>query len=92
MNKTSRCVNHVCTLPPKLLSDIKKFEPGSIFCIFTSVESILIGKDDEYEKRIRQFWTLTLLSRKYILNQFNITIQKYLNVCLQLTNQNEVVQ
>ncbi len=28
----------------------KKFGSGSIFCIFASVASILIGKDDEYEK------------------------------------------
>ncbi len=28
----------------------KKFVPGSIFCVFASVASILIGKDDKYEK------------------------------------------
>ncbi len=33
---------------------------GSIFCIFTSVTSIFIGKDDEYDtmkKRIRKYQT-----------------------------------
>ncbi len=42
----------------------KKIGPGSIFCVFASVASILIGKDDEYEppppppkKRIWKFWT-----------------------------------
>ncbi len=29
----------------------KKFGPGSIFCVFASVASILIRKDDEYEKK-----------------------------------------
>ncbi len=43
-------MNHVYTLPPKLSSVIKKIRPGSIFCVFASVASILIGKDDEYEK------------------------------------------
>ncbi len=28
----------------------KKFRPGLIFCVFASVASILIGKDDEYDK------------------------------------------
>ncbi len=51
INTTSRCVNHVYTLPPKLSSIIKKFGPGSIFCVFASVASIFIGKDDEYEKK-----------------------------------------
>ncbi len=58
---TSCCVNHVYTLPLKLSSVIKKFGSGSIFCVFASVTSILIGKDDEYEKktenRIRKFQT-----------------------------------
>ncbi len=51
INTTSCCVNHVYTLPPKLSSVINKFRPGSIFCVFASVASILI----EYwkkEKRI----------------------------------------
>ncbi len=39
-----------CTLPPKLLSAIKQFRSGSIFCVFPSVACILIGKDDEYKK------------------------------------------
>ncbi len=30
----------------------KQIGPGSIFCVFASVARILIGKDDEYEKRI----------------------------------------
>jgi len=53
INTTSHCVNHVYTLPPKLSSVIKKGS-GSIFCIYASVASILIGNDeyenDKYEK------------------------------------------
>ncbi len=48
INTTSHCVNHVYTLPPKRSSVIKTFGPGSIFCIFTSVASIFIGKDNKY--------------------------------------------
>ncbi len=33
----------------------KKFGSGSIFCVFASVACILIGKDEEYEKRKRKF-------------------------------------
>ncbi len=50
INTTSRCVNHFYTLPPKLLSVIKFFGSGLIFCVSTSVVCLLIGKDDEYEK------------------------------------------
>ncbi len=50
INTTSRCVNHVCTLPPKLSSLKKKIGSGSIFCVFASVACILIGKDGEYKK------------------------------------------
>ncbi len=28
----------------------KKIRPGSVFCVLASVASILIGKDDKYEK------------------------------------------
>ncbi len=44
INKTSRCVNHVYTLPPKLSSTIKRFD----FLRFSSVASMSIGKGDEY--------------------------------------------
>ncbi len=57
---TSRCVNHVYTLPPKLSSVIKKIVSGSIFCDFASLACILIGKDEEcekMEKRTREFRT-----------------------------------
>ncbi len=47
INTTSSCVNHVYTHSPKLFSVIK-FGSGSIFCVFTSVASILIGNYDEY--------------------------------------------
>ncbi len=30
-----------------------KFGSGSIFCVFASVAFILIGKDEEYEKKLR---------------------------------------
>ncbi len=52
INKTSRCANHVYTLLPKRSFVIKKFVSGSIFA---SVTSILIGKDDEYEKKKTHF-------------------------------------
>ncbi len=41
--------NHVYTLPLKI-SSVIKFGSGLIFCVFASVASILIGKDDEYKK------------------------------------------
>lgn len=44
---TSRCVNHTCTLPPKLLSSIKN---QTRLDFLHSVARILIGKDDEYEQ------------------------------------------
>ncbi len=56
---TSCCVNHVYALPPKLSSVIKKCVSGSIFCVFASVASILIGKDDEYEKKIKTHMKLS---------------------------------
>ncbi len=56
INTTSRCVNHIYTLPPKLSSVIKKFGSGSIFCVFASVTSILIGKDDKYKKKDEEIW------------------------------------
>ncbi len=46
---TSCCVNHNYTLRTKLSSVINFLGSGSIFCVFASVASILIGKDDEYE-------------------------------------------
>ncbi len=51
INTTSCRVNHVYTLPPKLSSVIKKLGPGSIFCVFASVASILIEYGKK-EKRI----------------------------------------
>ncbi len=55
----SRCVNHIYTLSPKLSSITNIFGSGSIFCVFASVASILIGKYDEYKKKncIRKFRT-----------------------------------
>ncbi len=55
INTTSRCVNHVYTLPPKLSSIIKKFGSGLIFCVFASVASILIRKNDEYGKKKKMY-------------------------------------
>ncbi len=52
--------NRTLTTASKTFVCQKKFGSGSIFCIFTSVACILIGKDGEYEKmekRMRKFRT-----------------------------------
>ncbi len=51
------------------LAHHKKFKPGSIFCIFASVASILIGKDEEHlqKKSAHQIW-YSRLSRVTFLN------------------------
>ncbi len=45
----------------------KKFRSGLIFCIFTYVASILIGKDDEYVKKQK---------RKYTYENFRLSVQR----------------
>ncbi len=42
----------------------KKFGSGSIFCVFASVECILIGRDGEYEKK-----------RQNALGNFGLSVQ-----------------
>ncbi len=50
INTTSRCVDHVYTLSPKLSSVKKKnWNQVRFSCVFASVASILIGSDDEYK-------------------------------------------
>ncbi len=58
--KFPHVVNHVYTLSPKLLSVIKKLGSGSIFCVFTSVASILIWKDDEYKTWCARTFTFNI--------------------------------
>ncbi len=53
MNTTSRCVYHVCTLPPKLSYVKKNSDQVRFSTVFSSVACILIGflKGWEYEKK-----------------------------------------
>ncbi len=50
------CQSHLHTASETFVRH-KKNGPGLIFCVFTSVASILIGKDDKCEKCIRKFQT-----------------------------------
>ncbi len=77
INTTSCCVNDVYTLPPKLSSVIKKFGSGSIFCVFTSVTSILIGKDDEYEKNGKNAYKNFRLSVQWPLRSLHTESENF---------------
>ncbi len=61
------CQSHLHTASETFVHH-KKFRSGSIFCVFTSVASILIGKDDKYkkktEKRMRNFRTQCAMDLK----------------------------
>ncbi len=44
------CQSRLHTASENFIRHKKKLGSGSIFCVFVSVASILIGKDDKYEK------------------------------------------
>ncbi len=50
INTTMLCQSHL-HIASKTLVCYQKNGPGLIFCAIASVASILIGKDDEYEKK-----------------------------------------
>ncbi len=53
------CQSHLHTASDTFVRH-KKIRPGSIFCILASIASILIGKDDEYEKNTYENFGLSV--------------------------------
>ncbi len=84
LDESKILVQNFCTLKNKyglmlsitLHTASETFDSGSIFCVFTSVASILIGKDDEYEKKIQTpcARTFTLFLMKLTKNKHNVII------------------